>query len=240
MIVVPQAELDAILDRKVRKRLLELPVRYGGFGELKRCPTRVGKVERLVPPLPFDRLLARAEAREPRKHAVLWLIGRVERWEPKPVTITVREVERQGEVWLVSFLRGEEAEIFDDSLPYLSGDGGFTSIASRQAVPGDPPYCPPFAEDLERARENARKKRLTPAEELVSKMREDAKTCREVMAGVKARNRARLILKEIGKLADELALDSGATLVESDRAAAECPVAVEDEASNAAPDPRSA
>lgn len=258
--IVAQAELDQILDRKIRKRLLELPVRYASKtsesdkGALKRCPMRKGGVYRLFPPLPFERFLERAPGQptpthhqEPRldpaheghpwvlhyggspsARSVLWLIGRVERWEPKPVTITVREVERQGDVWLVSFLKGEEAEIFDDSLPYLAPDGGFTSIASRQAVPGDPPYCPPFAEDLERARENARKKRLSPAEELVSKMREDAKTCREVMAGVKARNRARLILKEIGKLADELALDGGATLGASDRPARQAPVAVED------------
>jgi hypothetical protein len=229
-VIVAQAELDAILNRKIRKRVLELPVRHGSLGELKRCPMRRGGVYHLKPPLPFDRLLARAEQRRPRKEAVLWLIGRVERWEPKPVTITVsHEPERQGDIWFVRFLKGDEAELLDDSSLFLSGDGGFTSIASRQAVPGDPPYCPPFAEDLERARQAAREKRLTPAQAIMARMKADAETCRDAMVTVKAGNRARLIAKEIAKLQAEVALDNGATLSRSDRAASQAPVDAEDE-----------
>ena len=210
--IVAQAELDAILDRKVRKRLLELPVRYapklgaGDKGALKRCPMRRGGVYQLFPPLPFERFLARASEQPSRARSVLWLIDRVQRWTPRGVTITVSQPpERQGDVWLVRFVKGDEQEYFDDTLPYLSGDGGFTMVASRQAVPGDPPYCAPFAEDLEKAREDARKKRLTPAQEAVEKMRAEAHTCREVMATVKAGNRMRLIQKELQKLAAELA-----------------------------------
>lgn len=187
--IVAQAELDAILNRKIRKRVLELPVRHGRLGELKRCPMRRGGVYHLKPPLPFDRLLERAVQRQPRKEAVLWLIGRVERWEPKPVTITVsHEPLRQGDVWFVRFLRGDEAEVFDDSPLFLSGDGSFTSIASRQAVPGDPPYWPPFAEDLERARTAAREKRVSPDLTSVRRLTGGLKTCREVMSNIKAAN----------------------------------------------------
>jgi hypothetical protein len=288
--ILAQVELDAILNRKVRKRVLELPVRHGRLGELKRCPMRRGGVYHLKPPLPFDRFLERApESPAPtRRHepaicstckgtgkvedilaaelgldvrcprcggvghlgvahyggspsarSVLWLIGRVERWEPKPVTITVsHEPERQGDLWLVSFLlfRGENAEdearkagdAMRDEALFLSGDGGFTSAASRQAVPGDPPYCAPFAADLERAREAARQKRLTPAQTIVSRMKADAMTCRDVMISVKAANRARLIQKELEKLASEVGLDNGAMLSRSDRAACQAPVAAED------------
>lgn len=189
-----------------------------------------GGVYHLKPPLPFDRFLARAEQQQPRKRAVLALIGRVERWEPKPIAITVsHEPERHGDVWFVRFLRGDHADMLDDSPLYLAGDGTFTSVASRQAVPGDPEYLAPLAEDLARAREAARQKRLTPAQEIVKRMKADAETCREVMISVKAGNRARLIQKQLKKLSDELALDDGATLVASDRAAAECSAAVEGE-----------
>lgn len=222
--IVAQADLDAILDRKIRKRLLELPVRHGKFGELKRCPVRLGGEYPLFPPLPYERMLARAEAIQPRKHAVLWLIARVQRWEPKPVHITVSQPpEIQGEVWLVRFIRGEEREAFDDSAVYLSADGGFTTVASRQAVPGDPEYLAPFAEDLKRAREDARKKRLTPAQEIVQRMQADAMRCRDVMVTVKAGNRARLIAKELAKLQAELGLDDRATVSVSDRVASQAP-----------------
>lgn len=258
--IVAQAELDAILNRKVRKRLLELPVRYrrklgdSDNGALKPCPMRPGGVYRLRAPVPYERFMERAPEQpasihhqpprpdpaheahpwvlhsggSPRARSVLWLIGRCERHDEKPVTITVRSIERQGETWLVSFLRGDEADMFDDSPVYLASDGGFTGIASRQAVPGDPEYLAPFAEDLARARADAREKRLTPAQEIVAKMRADADTCREVMVTVKAGNRARLIAKELARLAGEVALDSGATLAVSDCAACQAPVAVGD------------
>lgn len=213
MITVSQADYDAILDRKIRKRLIERPIRYGRFGERKRCPMRVGGEYQLVPPIPYERMLARAELRQPRKRAVVWLIGRVERWSPKPVTITVSQApEIQGELWIVRFIRGEEREAFDDAPVYLSADGGFTTVASRQAIPGDPEYLAPLAEDLARARKAAREKRLTPAQLLVSRMAADAERCRDVMVTVKAGNRANLIRKELFKLQAELALDSGATL----------------------------
>jgi hypothetical protein len=185
--IVAQTELDQILDRKIRKRLLELPVRHGKFGERKRCPVRLGQQVDLYPPIPFERMLARAEQRQPRKHAVVWLIGRVERWEPKPVTITVSQTPViQGEVWLVRFIRGSEREAFDTSAVYLSADGGFTTVASRQAVPGDPEYLAPFAEDLARARLDAREKRLTPQLADVRRLTGDLQKCRDVMTNVKA------------------------------------------------------
>ena len=243
--IVAQPELDAILDRRVRKRVLELPVRYrrqlgeGDRGAWMRCPMRVGGVYGLVPPVPFARFLERAERHEPRKRAVLWLVGRVERWEPKRVTITVREVERQGELWLVSFIRGEEAEVFNDKAVYLAPDGGFTTVASRQSVPGDPEYLAPLAEDLARARLAAREKRLTPAQVIIARMKADAESCRDVMVTVKAGNRARLIAHQLQKLQAEVALDDSATLDTSDRAAAECPAADqgEDQLSGAASAP---
>jgi len=228
-VIVSQADLDAILDRKVRKRLLELPVRHGKFGELKRCPTRVGKVERLYPPIPFERFLARAGEQPSHARSVLWLIDRVQRWDPKPTTITVRQVDRESETWIIHFIRGDEREAFDDTGVYLSADGGFTTVASRQSVPGDPEYLAPLAEDLARARLAAREKRLTPAQLLVSRMAADAERCRDVMVTVKAGNRANLIRKELFKLQAELALDSGAILDASDRAARQAPVDDQDE-----------
>jgi hypothetical protein len=236
-VIVAQAELDAILDRKVRKRLLELPVRYapklgdGDKGALRRCPMRVGGVYHLSAPVPYERYAARAGAQPNRARAVLWLIGICERHRSKPVTITVRSVERQGETWLVSFLRGDEAEAFNDSPLYLAGDGGFTMVASRQAVRGDPEYLAPFAEDLERARESAREKRIAPHREGLAAVHAAHKRLaeRKHTMQVRARRRLALIERETEKLVGELALDSGAILGESDRAESQSPADVEGE-----------
>jgi hypothetical protein len=65
----------------------------------------------------------------------------------------------------------------------------------------------PFAEDLARAREQARQKRDTPQRELVSKMQADAESLQQATVDVKSRNRARLIQKELQRLADELQLE---------------------------------
>jgi hypothetical protein len=282
-VIVAQADLDAILDRKVRKRLLELPVRYGKFGELKRCPMRVGGVYNLSAPIPFDRFLERAPGQpapatrrhEPdncpackgagkiddvllgelglevqcpdcfgvgktgvlhyggsaRARSVLWLIDRCNRHYSKPVTITVRDVERQGETWLVSFLKGDEAEVFNDAPVYLASTGDFTTVASRQAVPGDPEYLPPFAEDLARARQKALEKRVEPHRTDLAAMRAAHKRMaeRKHTMAVAARRRLALIERETEKLAGELAIDSGATLSESDRAESQPPAEVEGE-----------
>jgi hypothetical protein len=233
--ILAQADLDAILDRKVRKRLLELPVRYGRFGERKRCPMRVGGVYHLKPPIPYERYASRASEQPTRARAVLWLIGRCERHQDKPTTITVREVERQGETWLVSFLKGQEAEVFNDDPLYLSSDGGFTAVAARQAVPADPEYLPPLAEDLARARLDAREKRAVPELASVRRLTGELQTCRAVMTNVKAgtllkraqRNleaAQRALLSE-GVLDSEMVAASAGSAVEADRPPSAAPLA---------------
>jgi hypothetical protein len=227
-VIVAQPDLDAILDRKARKRLLELPVRYGKFKERKRCPMRVGGVYHLSAPIPYERYAARASEQPTRARAVLWLIGRCERHQGKPTTITVREVERHGETWLVRFLKGDEAEAFRDTPIYLSRDNDFTTIASRQAVPGDAEYLAPFAEDLARARAKALEKRIEPHRSALAAMRAAQRrmAVRKHTMVVKARRRLALIERETEKLADELALDGRATLETSDRAESQSPVDV--------------
>jgi hypothetical protein len=62
----------------------------------------------------------------------------------------------------------------------------------------------PFAEDLARARVEAREKRAGPQRELVSKMQRDAATLQRAMTDMKLRNRARRIARDLAKLAGEL------------------------------------
>jgi acyl-homoserine lactone acylase PvdQ len=107
----------------------------------------------------------------------------------------------------------EAAEALSDAPVYLAPDGGFTTVAARQAVPGDPEYLPPFAKDLARAREAARQKRQSPQRERVSMMQAQAGELQREMTDMKLRNRARRIAHDLAHLDLALrVLDSEASL----------------------------
>ena len=107
--IVPQAEIEQI-QSKIRRRVIELPVQHGKrFGELKKCPMRAGGVYRLKARIPHERYLAEAQQKSTRARGVLWLIERCEQTQ-KTVKITVRDPpERQGDVWIVRFFKGDQA-----------------------------------------------------------------------------------------------------------------------------------
>jgi class 3 adenylate cyclase len=63
----------------------------------------------------------------------------------------------------------------------------------------------PFAEDLARARAKARENRASPQRQLVARMQADAEGLQQATVDVKSRNRARLIARELQRLAGELA-----------------------------------
>lgn len=62
----------------------------------------------------------------------------------------------------------------------------------------------PFAEDLESARAQALENRASPQRQLVGRMQADAEKLQQATVDVKSRNRARLIAKELQRLAGEL------------------------------------
>jgi hypothetical protein len=94
----------------LRGNTFRLPVRYGRFGERKRCPARKGGVLRLETPVPYDAHLERAVEQPSRARAVLFLVDACwsKRWK---LAVTVTEVGRDGDEWLVSFVRGEHPDV---------------------------------------------------------------------------------------------------------------------------------
>jgi hypothetical protein len=223
-VIVDQATLDQIGSR-VRRRVLELPVRHGRLGELKRCPLRVGGKETLVPRIPYERYLDQVSKHPHRARAVVELTRLCEQ-PVKTQQITITSVDRAGAIWLVRFVKGDHPELFDRDV-YLSRSNDFTMDASRQTVKGDPPLCTPFAEDLERAREKAIEKRVDPDLRVIRGVKDALSPLQQSLADMKARNRLRLILKQVELLNSELSVTAGATISVSDRAAVECSAAVE-------------
>ena len=110
-VVVSQADIDQIRG-KMHRRVIELPVKRGTMGELKRCPAREGGIYHLKPRIPYDRYQSEADCQPTRARAILRLIDLCET-PTRTVAITVTGAERQGDVWLVRFEKGERPELFD-------------------------------------------------------------------------------------------------------------------------------
>jgi hypothetical protein len=158
---ISQSELQLILNPKIRKRWLTLPVKRGSEGELKKCPMKAGGVYRLKARVPYERFREQAEAQPSRARAVLALIERCDR-PTAGVTVTVRSVPMiEDDAWMVCFEKGDHASVLDRPL-FLARSGDYTFSASRQAVPGDPEVLMPLAADLEKARRRAREEQVTP------------------------------------------------------------------------------
>ena len=213
------------INGRIRRRVLELPVQHGQrFGELKKCPMREGGVYTLQAAIPYARHRAVAERQPTRALGVLALIERCMN-PAKTVTITVTEpVTRHEDRWIVRFEKGDWAGQLDEDV-YLSRDNDFTTIASRQAVRGDPPLMTPFAAHLEHAREKAREKREQPYRSDMAAMRAAHRrmAVRKHDMRITARKRLALIERETEKLASELSVEEDAILLSSDCAQSESP-----------------
>ncbi len=245
---VSQAEIDQIRG-KMRRRVLELPIereeirsdarhpktgrvlRRGdvvGGKAIKPCPMRKGAVYTLTPRVPYAQYRSEAETEPSRARAILYLIDKCET-PIRTVTITVTHPpERHGDTWLIHFAKGDRASDLD--LPiFLSKYGDYTMSQTKQAVPGDPEVLMPFAEDLAKARVKARDRRASPQRQAVERARDGLTELQRDLVAMKARNRLNLILKEMGKLTQELSVDEGATLPESVCAARQASAKVEGE-----------
>jgi hypothetical protein len=232
-VLIDQATFDSI--RLLKLRELRLPVCRGRLGELKRCPLRAGSVRRLK----LDLLCIScgpcredAEHEATRARAVLRFIDdaplfakRVQR--KRAIVITVHTVERQGQEWLVRFIKGEDRSLLDRPV-FLAKYGDYTMTPSKQAVRGDPEVLSPFAKDLEEARRRALEKRVSPQQQALSRIRADTDTLLAAMTAMKDRNRLKLIRREIDKLAAKLSVEESAMLSASGCAESQWPVAVQD------------
>lgn len=211
MITIAQSEMDLILNRKIRKRTLTLPVRHEAVRAArhpktgralaaavpasgvatKRCPVVVGgsyALQARPPHERYDQWLAEAEAKPTRTQSVLWLIDRCEQ-PRKTIQITIHSVTREGDEWLIAFSRDEEAELRDfmaSGQPVFLGRNRDYTTARDELGAGE--VLTPFAEDLEKARQKAREGIVLPQREALKRAAAEAATCREVMRNMKARN----------------------------------------------------
>ncbi len=110
--IVKQADLNLILNRRLRKRELRLPITYGKLGERKKCPMRSGGVYILRAPAPYARYRTEAATQLGRARAVLWLIEQCER-PTKTVLVTVLDTEYIDDAYSVRFVLGDQRARFD-------------------------------------------------------------------------------------------------------------------------------
>jgi hypothetical protein len=243
-VTVSQQTIDAILNPKIRKRELHIPIRHAklprkgsrrahktnakGGTSLRCCPLRKGGVYRLEPPIPRDHYLQISNRQPTRARAMLRYWDLCDRHPRKPITITVwLDPIREGNEWLVFFALGDHREAFDRAV-YLAKYGDYTMTASKQAVAGDPEVLMPFACDLAAARKHALEKRISPQQQALDRIRADTDTLLAAMKALKDRNRLKLIRREIDKLAAKLSAEESAMLQPSVCAESQRPVAVQD------------
>lgn len=212
---IDEAQYARITNPRIRQRTLTLPVRRGEWKELKKCPVKRGGVYELAAATPYFAHMETAEAEPTRALAVIALIDLCSQ-PGKKLKITVLDVSREGELWTVRFEKGANIDQFDTDL-YLSRENDFTTSPSRQTVKGDPPYTPPFAADLKRARDKAREKRDEPNRSTVAALRTAHRKAamRNHELTVEAQRQLQRIEKAIDRFEGMLPGASGGTLTAS-------------------------
>jgi hypothetical protein len=217
-VIASQLDIDLVLNPKLRRRMLRLPA---SGSPKERCPLRVGAVYNLQPRAftkgqvvitvtnayrePLDALTVNDARRE--GHGGVQ--GALEAWRRS------HGLPKGGQlVWVVEFVRGDESEWVNSDQPvYLAKYGGdYTTNAAKQAVRGDPELAMPLPGAAETARVMALATRQAPAARSIGRVREEVETLREAMTTMRARNRVKLITRELGKLASELPVTQVSTV----------------------------
>lgn len=113
--IVSEEELSLILNPRIRQRTVRLPVRYGEFGERKKCPVRRGGVYTLRAAVPYAQLVLEAAQMPSRAMSVLWLFDACS--VPvftATVEVTVNSVSLEEDGWwLVRFSKGDRSDVLD-------------------------------------------------------------------------------------------------------------------------------
>ena len=223
--IVSQAEIDLVLNPRMRRRMMRLPaprhlkcpVKYGSPYRLQPKAGDKGQATIVVIEPPYRGKLAEITLKDARREGYATIQGALEAWER-----TYWHPRDDETVWVVSFARDEKGECADflmqDEPVYLAKVRDYTTHAGRQAVLGDPPLLASFAEDLARARAAAQA-RVSPQMGSISRMRSESETLREAMIEMKDRNALKLlrnIERSLDGLAARLSVDIGATLSGSD------------------------
>lgn len=139
---VSHADLELILNPRIRQRTFQLPVRYGQWGERKRCPARKGGVYTLRANPEYQRYRVEARNLPSQRAAVLWVIGCCERHVLPGVVVTVSgqpKIAADGLTWVVRFVKGDRGDVMDRPRLMAANPGGVEGdyiTAASMAVPG--------------------------------------------------------------------------------------------------------
>lgn len=205
-------EMTLVLDHahgRQLRRMMRLPVTHNHEADERKCPMKVGSAYKLsdgtretwimVTAVRRERLGdltdgdVRREGYKSRGEALFALLG-----------FNMLDCELRW-MWVISFVgTGNEPSPLSDTPVFLSGDGGYTTVAGLQSVPGDPEVAIVDESEGERARVLALALREAPTREQVEGLLASAETLRETMLSMKARRRAALIVREIEKLRGEV------------------------------------
>lgn len=206
-VLIPSEHLVAVTSSRMRRRMIRLPV---GTYRLKvghayklQAQRGVGGVVVTVTEVREEPLadLTVGDARREGFGTVQGALGAWERWHGKPA--------RDQRVQVVSFVLGDESAFFrgTDTPVYLSKYRDYTIFASRQAVKGDPEVML-VPGSGERARVMALAERQAPQAQAITRLRDQVSELKQAMLGMKARSRMRLIERELGKILDEMPVQS--------------------------------
>jgi hypothetical protein len=206
-LIVTQAEIDLVLNPSLRRRMMRLPA---SASPKARCPLTVGAVYTLQPRpfAPGQAQITVTDARREPLEALSLADARREGYAGVQGALAAfrraHGVLPEQLVWVVGFVRGDESEfVLQDAPVYLSKYHDVTTIGAKQAVLGDPEMC-----IARGAAEHARVMRLAtrqePAVAAINRVGAEVGALREAMTSMKARNRAKLIERELAKLRAEL------------------------------------
>jgi len=214
MIVTPE-EMALIKERphgRQPRRMMRLPVTYNDEAMKRPCPMRVGKSYTLQTDRkgePCQVFILVISVREERLGELLESDSRREGYKSREAALEAYYtrhgpfVADNGQVWAISFQVVMEPITTLDQPVFLSKVGDYTTLAGRQAVPGDPEVCIIPGEG-EQARVMALAARQGPAYGAINRATREVESLRESLTGMKARNRAALIARELVKLQNEL------------------------------------
>lgn len=209
---VTHTEMALILDKrhgKPSRRMMRLPVSHSEEMIERPCPMVFGGSYVLSDGARSTHV---SVVEVPRREPLGLLDSRDARHEGYPSVALARQAFEghhggSGDgriVWVIAFaVTGTERDELSDTPVFLAKSGEYTTIAGRQAVPGDPEVCILPGEG-ERARVLALARDEAPTRDQVEDLIATGEILRASMTSMKARNRAALIVREAEKLRAEL------------------------------------
>lgn len=203
---------------------MRLPAVRGELGELVRCPLQKGSMHKLQSRAfaPSQATIVVLEVRKETLAAITLADARMEGHASIQAALdayarTHGPSDDSTIVWVVSFARetkgdGVAAHLNSDTPVLMARNGSDYTDKPSRAIKGEAEVLLPLAEDLARARKQAVERRASPQRNAIEEYADGIRTLAESLMQMKARTRAKLILKELEKLMHELPSDASVSL----------------------------